>query len=149
MPKKYKVALKRAERKHLEQLIRKGKTSTQTVTHARILLKADRRNGWTDETIHQAFDVSIATIERVRRLYVQQGLDAAVKRKKLSRPRGRRLDGTQEAHLIALACSQPPTGHEHWTMRLLAEKMVTLEYVEEVSYETVRRTLKKTNLSRG
>jgi transposase len=119
------------------------------LTHARILLKADERTGWTDEAIHQAFEVSIATIERVRHRYVLHGLEAAVHRKKLSRPRPRRLDGTHEAHLIALACSQPPTGHGHWTMRLLAEKMVRLEYVEDVSYETVRRTLKKMNLNRG
>ena len=132
--------------------MRKGKASTHTLTHARILLKADRsdaRKAWTDEAIHAAFDVSIATIERVRRLYVTQGLEKALQRKPPARSRSRRLEGAQAAHLIALACSPVPEGHAHWTMRLLAEKMVTLEYVEELSHETVRRTLKKMNLNRG
>jgi transposase len=152
MPKKYVVQLEPNERKQAEQLLRKGKASTHTLTHARILLKADsadERKAWTDEAIHAAFDVSLATIQRVRRLYVTQGFDKALQRKPPARARARRLDGAQEAHLIALACSPAPQGHDHWTMRLLAEKMVTLEYAEELSHETVRRTLKKMNLNRG
>ena len=152
MPKKYSVELSANERKELTQLLHKGKAATQTLTHARILLKADSsegRPGWTDTAIQAACEVSLATIERVRRLYALQGLDAAVKRKKLSRHRSRRLDGTQEAHLVALVCSEPPPGHAHWTMRLLAEKMVALTYVDELSHETVRRTLKKMNLNLG
>jgi transposase len=133
----------------LEQLLRKGKVSTQTLTHARILLKADAQTGWTDERIHHAFDVSVATIERVRRRYVQHGLAAALQRQKQVQSRTRRLDGRQEAHLIALACSPPPEGHARWTLRLLADRMVALEYVDDLSHETVRRTLKKTNSSRG
>lgn len=152
MPKKYTVELKPHERTQLTQLLRKGKAATHTLTHARILLKADcseGRAGWTDEAIHTACEVSLATIQRVRRRYALQGLDAALKRKPLARVRPRRLDGAQEAHLVALACSAPPQGHARWTLRLLAETMVALTYVEDLSPETVRRTLKKMNLSRG
>ncbi len=152
MPKKYLVKLKRPERKELHELIQNGKGSAKALTHARVLLKADQARGqpgWTDEAIHEALDVSVATIGRIRQTYVRQGLDAAVRRRSRSRERRRRLDGNQEAHLIALACSEPPTGHEHWTLRLLADRMVQLEYVEKLSYETVRRTLKKTNSSPG
>jgi transposase len=108
-----------------------------------------RSAGWTDEAISDAFDISVATVLRVRQTYVRKGLTAALKRRFRSRERARRLDGHQEAQLIALACSEPPTGHERWTLRLLADRMITLEYVGELSYETVRRTLKKTNLSLG
>ena len=152
MPKKYIVKLKRDERKQLRELIQNGKGSAKALTHARILLKADQTKGqpgWTDEAIRDAFDVSVATVERVRQTYVRHGLDAAVKRRSRSRERTRQLDGKQEAHLIALACSEPPTGHDHWTLRLLADRMVKLEYVDALSHETVRRTLKKTNSSRG
>lgn len=152
MPKKYVVKLKRDERKQLLKLVRDGTGSAKVLTHARILLKADcaqGQPGWTDETIRDALDVSVATVERIRQRYVRHGLDAAVKRHARSRERARRLNGKQEAHLIALACSKPPTGHEHWTLRLLADRMVGLEYVDELSHETVRRTLKKTNSSRG
>jgi len=85
----------------------------------------------------------------VRQRYVREGLEAAVKRRARSRERTQRLDGKQEAHLIALACSEPPMGHEHWALRLLADKMVALEYIDELSHETVRRALKKTNSSHG
>jgi Homeodomain-like domain len=152
MPKKYIVQLKPDEREQLREITQNGKAAAKTLTHARILLKADcadGHKGWNDETISEAFDVSVATVERVRCTYFSYGLAAALKRNSRTRERARRLNGNQEAHLIALACSEPPTGHEHWALRLLADKMVTLEYVEEVSHETVRRTLKKTNSSRG
>lgn len=152
MPKKYIVKLKRDDREQLRELVQNGKSSAKALTHARILLKADQakgRPGWTDEAIRNAFDVSVATIERVRQTYVRHGLDAAVKRRSRSRERARRLDGKQEAHLIALACSEPPTGHGHWTLRLLAERMIKLEYAEDLSHETVRQTLKKTNSNPG
>ncbi len=152
MPKKYIVKLKRDERKRLRELVQNGKGSAKALAHAHILLKADQTKGqlgWTDEAIQEAFDVSVATVERVRQTYVRHGLNAAVRRRPRSRERTRRLDGKQEAHLIALACSDPPTGHDHWTLRLLADRMVKLEYVEELSHETVRRTLKKTNSSPG
>jgi transposase len=152
MPKKYIVKLSRDERKQLRELIQNGKGSAKALTHARILLKADQTKGqpgWTDEAIREAFDVSVATVERVRQTYVRHGVDAGVKRRSRSRERTRQLDGKQEAHLIALACSEPPTGHARWTLRLLADRMVKLEYVDALSHETVRRTLKKTNSSRG
>ncbi len=152
MPKKYIVKLKSEERTQLSELVQHGYAAAKTLTHAHILLKANATKGqphWTDEAIHEAFGVSCATIERVRKLYVQHGLDAAIHRQPHSRYRPRRLDGSLEAHLIALACSEPPTGHEHWTLRLLADKLVQLNYIDAVSYETVRRTLKKMNSSRG
>jgi transposase len=152
MPKKHVVKLKRDERKRLLELVQNGKGSAKALTHARILLKANQAKGqpsWTDEAIRDAFDVSVATVERVRQTYVRQGMDAAVKRRSRSRERAQRLDGKQEAHLIALACSEPPTGRDRWTLRLLADRMVKLEYVDALSYQTVRRTLKKTNSSRG
>ncbi len=152
MPKKYIVKLKRDERRQLGRLVQNGTGSAKALTHARVLLKADQASGqpgWTDETISAAFDISVATVERVRQRYVRDGWEAAVKRRARSRERARRLDGQQEAQLIALACSQPPTGHEHWTLRLLADRMVELAYVEALSHETVRQTLKKTNSSPG
>jgi transposase len=152
MPKKYVVQLKSGEREQLLELIQKGQSAAHSITHAHILLKADcgeNRPSWTDNAIAEAFEVSIATIERVRRDYAQQGLDTALKRKTAMRHRARRLDGVGEAHLIALACSEPPPGHARWAMRLLAGRMVELEYVAELSHETVRRTLKKTNSSPG
>lgn len=152
MPKKYIVQLKSGEREQLLELIQKGQSAAHTITHAHILLKADYgadRPSWTDAAIGEAFEASIATIERVRRDYIRKGLDAALKRKPATRHRARRLDGVGEAHLIALACSEPPTGHDHWTLRLLSARMVALEYVAALSHETVRRTLKKTNSSRG
>jgi transposase len=152
MHKKYIVKLKPEERAELLELTQNGQAAAKTLTHARVLLKAnatESQPGWTDQAIGDALDVSVATIERVRRLYVQQGLDAALKRKSRTQHRSRRLDGNQEAHLIALTCSEPPTGHSRWTLRLLADRMVKLEYAEELSHETVRRTLKKTNSNRG
>lgn len=152
MSKKYAVRLKPEERALLLDLTQQGQAPAKALTHARILLKADcaeGQAGWTDEAIRDALDVSVATVERVRRRYVTQGLQAAIARPARSRERRRRLDGNQEAHLIALACSDPPAGHTRWTLRLLADRMVRLEYVEEVSHETVRQTLKKTNSNPG
>jgi hypothetical protein len=152
MSKKHVVKLKRDERKHLLELVQNGKGSAKSLTHARILLKADQTKGqpgWTDEAIGEAFDISVATVERVRQRFVCHGLEAAVKRRARSQERTQRLDGHQEAHLIALACSEPPTGHDHWTLRLLADRMVKLEYVEDLSHMTAQRTLKKMNSSHG
>ncbi len=146
MLKKYVIRLSEREREQLLELTQSGKAAAKKHTHARLLLKADcaeGRPGWSDERIREALDTSTATVARVRQLFVEQGLPAALERKSLQRPRRRRLDGVQEAHLIALACREPPRGHDHWTLRLLADKMVALEYVDELSYETVRRTLKK------
>jgi transposase len=151
--KKYKVTLTAEERQHLHDLIAAGKAAAQKLAHARILLKADAADGgpaWPDGTIAEAVEVSVATIERVRQRFVEQGLEAALGRKKQDRPsRERKLDGRAEAHLIALACSEPPDGRACWTLQLLADKLVELEIVDAVSDETVRRVLKKTNSSPG
>lgn len=146
--KKYKVTLTDEERLQLRQMISAGKAAARKLTHARILLKTDASEGgpnWPDEQIGQSLEVGTATVERVRKQFVEQGMEAALERRKPDREYERRLDGVGEAHLIALACGQPPGGREHWTMQMLAEGMVGLAYVESVSRETVRRTLKKTN----
>jgi transposase len=150
--KKYKVTLTAEERLHLAELIASGKAAAQKLTHARILLKADDADGgpaWPDHRIAEALDLSIATVERVRQRFVEQGLAAALSRKKQDRPsRPPKLDGRAEARLIALACSAPPAGRKAWTLSLLADKLVELQVVESVSYETVRQVLKKTSSSR-
>jgi transposase len=147
--KKYKVTLTEEERKTLEHLISRGKGAARKLLHARILLKADESVGWTDEAISEALEVSLSTIGRVRERFVEEGVEAALERKAPNRVYQRRLDGAQEAHLVALVCSPPPEDRGRWTLKLLADKMVELEYVEYVSKETVRQTLKKMNLSPG
>ena len=152
MAQKYRVPLTEDERIMLTTLISSGTAPVRTVTHARILLKADQAEGgpnWTDEAIRDALDVSLSTIARVRERFVEANLDAALQRRAPSRHHHRLLDGTEEAHLVALTCSPPPEGRERWSLRLLADKMVELEYVDDISHETVRQVLKKTNSSRG
>ncbi len=151
MNKKYIVRLTDSERGVLEGLVNTGKAAARTLTHARILLKADcgpDGPAWTDPMISAALDVSIPTIERVRRTLVLDGFDAALQRKPPP-PRQRKLDGRQEAHLIALACSPAPEGHKRWTLRLLADKLVELEELDGLAPETVRQMLIKTTSSRG
>ena len=149
--KKYKVTLTAEERQQLADLTASGKAAAKKLTHARILLKADAADGgpaWTDDRIAEALDVSVATVERVRQRFVEQGLEAALVRKKQDHPsRPPLLDGAAEARLIALACSAPPQGRKAWTLSLLAGKLVELEVVEAISYETVRQVLKKMNSS--
>jgi transposase len=147
--KKYRVTLTEEERKTLEQLISRGKGAARKLLHARILLKADENVGWSDERISEALDVSLSTIGRVRERFVEEGLGVALERKAPQRVYQRRLDGAQEAHLVALVCSPPPEDRGRWTLQLLADKMVELDYVESVSKETIRQTLKKMNLSPG
>jgi transposase len=126
----------------LDQLTHKGLVKARKLKRAMILLKADE--GLTDPQIMAALNVSRPTVERIRKRYIEGGLEKALNED--PRPGQRRkLDGRGEAHLIALACSQPPAGHDHWTLRLLAGKLVKLDVVEAISYETVRRTLKKTS----
>jgi transposase len=152
MQKKHRVKLTDDERQQLMGLISVGTGPARRATHARILLKADESPSgpaWDDATIAAAVEVSRPTVERVRKRFDQEGLTAALEHRPPAATRPRRLDGAQEAHLIALTCSDPPGGAGRWTLRLLAEKMVALEYVTEVSYETIRRTLKKTTSSRG
>jgi len=149
---KYAVKLTEAERARLRTWIGQGTAPARQLTRARILLKANQGEsgpGWTDGAIAGAVDVHPATVARVRREYVTAGLDAALERKPPDRVYPRRLDGAQEAQLVALACSPPPAGRERWTLRLLADELVRLEGVEGVSYETVRRTFKQTCSSPG
>lgn len=151
MNKKYIVRLSETERDILDGIVNTGKGAARALTHARILLKADcgpTGPAWTDEAISAALDVSIPTIERVRRTLVLDGFDAALQRKPAP-PRKRKLDGRQEAHLIALACSAAPQGRKRWTLQLLAEQLVELEDLDGLSHETVRHILKKTNSNRG
>jgi transposase len=149
MHKKYIVRLAQEERRQLETLVRRGSAHARRLLYARILLKADADgpDRWTDERIAEALEVSSATVARERRRFCEDGLEVALMPKKPGRPRRRVLDGRAEAHLIALACSNPPEGRDHWPLRLLADRMVELGYVESLSYETVRRTLKKTSSS--
>ena len=152
MKKKYIVTLMEAERQMLQAMLSRGKAAARKLVHARILLKADAGSGgpgWTDDQIAEGVEVGRATVERVRKEFVEEGLEAALVRRKPLRQYRRRLDGDGEAHLIALACQKAPEGRSRWTLRLLADRMVQLEYVDEVSYQTVRRTLKKTNLNLG
>src|SRR5215218_731576 len=150
--KRHIVVLSEEERARLHTMIGRGVAPASALTHARILLKANQGEagpGWTDAAIAVAVEVNPATVARVRMRYVAAGLDAAVYRKPSAREYRRRLDGEQEAHLVALACSAPPEGRKRWTLRLLADRLVELELVESVSYETVRQALKQTSSSRG
>ena len=151
--KKYKVTLTAEERRALEHLIAAGKAAALQLAHARILLKAaqaDGSPGWTDQRIAAAVEVDVTTVERVRQRFVEDGLEAALVRKKQVRPSRRRaLDGAAEARLIALACSPPPQGRCRWTLQLLADRLVELHVVDAISDETVRQALKKTSSSRG
>lgn len=151
MNKKYIVRLTQTERDILDGLVTTGKRAARTLTHARILLKADcgaDGPAWTDEAISAALDVSIPTIERVRRTLVLDGFDAALQRRPAP-PRPRKLDGRQEAHLLALACSAAPEGHTRWTLQLLAKQLIELEDLDGLAPETVRQILKKTSSNRG
>jgi transposase len=151
MKKKYSVTLTRTEREHLKSLIAADTAPARKLTHARILLKADQGPegpAWVDDAVAEAVEVSQPTVSRVRKQYVEEGLEAALNRRPPNREYHRKLDGEQEARLVALACCEPPEGQARWSLRLLADKLVELEIVEEeVSYQTVRRTLKKTSLS--
>jgi hypothetical protein len=147
MNKRFIVRLSGEERDQLENLVAKGKAAARKSTRARILLKADcsdRGPAWLDEAISRALDVGTITVHRVRRDFVEGGLDGALVRRPVPR-RPRMLDGQQEAHLIALACGSPPAGRCRWTLRLLADRMVELGHSDKISHETIRRTLKKTN----
>jgi len=149
---KYGVLLTEAERARLHTLLGRGTGPARRLAHARILLKANQGEGgpgWTDAAIAGALEVHPATVSRVRREYVTAGLDAALERKVPDRQYARKLDGAQEARLIALACGAPPAGRTRWTLRLLADALVRLEVAEAVSYETVRQVFKQTSSSRG
>lgn len=144
--KRYKVELSEKERTELQKLISAGVASARKLTRARILLKADE--GFNKTAICQILDITINTVTNVCRSFQSEGLEA-IERKKPNRAYEHCLNGEAEAHLIATACGAPPEGRERWTLRLLASKMVERHYVDEVSYETIRTVLKKTNLSLG
>jgi transposase len=151
--KKHSIALSDEQRRRLEQLVSKGVAPARQIKHAHILLKADSSEGgpnWSDEQIHEAFGVGVSTIWRVRRRFLENGLeDALTRRPQPPRPEKRILNGRQEAYLIALSCGEKPQGRTRWSVRLLAHKMVEVGYVEQVGRETIRTTLKKMDLNRG
>jgi transposase len=147
--KKYVVRLSSPEREQLQRMLRSGTHGARELSHARVLLKTDE--GLTDVAVAAAVGVAVATVERLRRRCCQEGLAAALQdRAHPLRPEKRKINGNTEAHLIALSCSAVPEGYDHWTMQLLAERLVQLKYVAgSVSDETVRRVLKKTRSSPG
>ena len=143
---KYVVRLTAEEREQLEHLVRAGRGSARVATRARILLKTDE--GWSAPNVSQALDVALGTVFNVKRRFAEGRLEGVLKDKPQAH-RYHKMDDRAEAHLIALACSPAPEGHEHWNLRLLADRMVELGVVESLSYETVRLHLKKTPSSRG
>ncbi len=153
MPAKiYKVRLSHEERQELSALVRKGRGEARRLMRARILLMADEQQSeeaWKDADIAKALGVHVSTVERVREKCVEMGLEAALNHARHKRKRRTVLDGAAEAHLVQLACTQAPDGHEHWSLQMLADKLIELQVVETVSRETVRTTLKKMNLSLG
>ena len=152
MNKKYIVRLTPDQRATLEQRTRTGTTAASVQRHARILLKADTAHDGPacgDAEIAAALDISVPTVERVRQRFVQCGLAGAIRRKPTTRPSQRKLDGAQEAQLVAITCGPPPEGADRWTLALLADKLVELNVVESITGECVRNTLKKMNSSPG
>ncbi len=152
MAKKYRVQLTEEEQQELRALVSKGRAAAYKQTHARILLLSDENQAegaMKDDDIARSLKVGTATVERVRRRCVEEGLERALGRKEQLNRRQKRLDGQGEAHLIALACAEPPEGRAGWTLKLLADRLVECEIVESISPETVRQTLKKTNSNPG
>ena len=152
MAKKYRVRLAEEEQQELMALVSRGRGAAYKQTHARILLLSDENQAdgaMKDEEIVRALKAGIATVERVRRRYVEEGIEAALSRKRQLNRRSKRLDGQGEAYLIALACGEQPEGRASWTLKLLADRLVECQIVESISTETVRQTLKKTNSSLG
>lgn len=152
MKQKYIVKLTDTERLQLKELISSGEASARQIRRAYILLKSDSSPGgpsWSYKAICDAYEVSSLTVYNVRKNYSEGGLKRAILRKKPDRVYERRLDGEGEAHLIALACSEPPDGFESWSLRLLRDQLIRLEIVENISHETIRQTLKKTSSNLG
>jgi len=149
----YKVTLTQEERDQLTEMTRTGTHAARKIIHALILLNVDRGSQTverqTNEEICKVLKIGMRTIDRVKKRFVEEGLEAALKMAPTTRVYEKLVDGDMEAHLIALACGEPPKGFARWSLRLLADKLVELRYAEDISYETVRRTLKKTNLSLG
>ena len=152
MVKKYCVRLTEEEQQELKSLVSRGRAAAYKQTHARILLLSDENqadDAMKDQDIARVLRVGSATVERVRRRCVEEGPETALERRQQLNRRLKKLDGQAEAHLIALACSQPPEGRVSWTLQLMADQMVQRDIVESISRETVRRSLKKTNSSPG
>jgi len=149
--KKYHVSLTQEEREELTQLTSRGKVSARKLNHAKILLHADEVSGNSikDVEIAKALHVSVSSVERVRKRFVEEGLDSALNPKVQTRRRAKKIDGEAEAFLIATACSEAPGGRASWTMKLLADKLVECGFVDSISGECVRQALKKTNLNLG
>ena len=149
---KYVVRLTAGDRRQLERLVSSGKHPARVLTRARILLRSDAGAGgpgWDDARVAEALECGDRTVARVRRRYAEGGLDAALHSKRPTGRQYRKLDGKQEARLVALACSEPPAGQARWTMKLLADRLAELAVVESIDPATVWRTLKKTTSSRG
>ena len=145
---KYKVTLSKEEREELEGLISNGKYSSQVYRNAYMLLNCDEGKYGekvTNKEVCRVLKVSMRMNDRVKKRFVEEGFEACIERKPASRTRERKADGELEARLIALSCSKPPKGHGKWTLRLLADKLVELNYVDSICHETVRKVLKKTN----
>lgn len=145
----YRVTLTQDERAELEKISKTGNHNSQKVLNALILLGVDegefQESKKTTAYLAETLQISTRKVDRVKRRFVEHGIDVALNKRKADRQRFRKLDGDAEAHLIALSCSAPPEGYARWTLRLLADKLVELDYVDSISYETVRQALKKTN----
>jgi transposase len=146
--KKYKVTLTKEEREQLSDIITKGTHSAQLYRTAYVLLNCDEGK-WgdklTNEQVSRVLQISMRMIDRVKQKFVEEGFEACLERKTLSKTKEKKVDGDMEAHLIALSCSKPPKGYSRWSLRMLADKMIELKYTENISHETVRRVLKKTS----
>jgi transposase len=151
--KKNSIELTKEQRGELEEVIKKGQLPARKMQHAQVLLKIDsgeKGPNWLDEQLREAFGVSAPTVWRIRRRFLEQGLEDALNRRpQPERPEKRKVDGEQEAHLLAVTCSPAPEGYKRWSMRLLAGKLVELGYFEEISHKTVWVTLKKINSNHG
>ena len=143
---KYRVKLTESQKRRLSEVANRGRSPARTMKRALALLKSDQ--GQTDDRIAQAVSISRRTVVRIRKRFCEEGLESAL----VERPRTgqkRNLDDRAEAHLVAIACSDPPEGHAHWTLKVLSERMLELDYVDSIARETVRKSLKKTNSNRG
>jgi transposase len=149
---RYIIHLIKSEREELMSIINKGHHTSQTFRNAYILLNCDEGDyseKVTNKKISQVLKVGMRTIDRVKRRFIEEGLEATLERRPTSRIYDIKADGDLEAKIVSLCCSQPPKGFAKWSLRLLADKIVELDYVESISHETVRQVLKKTNLSPG
>lgn len=153
MQRKYIITLTKEERKELEAIVSKGKHKSQKYQNALILLNCDegeyQKQKHTNEVVSSVLNIGMRKIDRVKKRFVEDGLDMALNGKEYERTYEKKIDGDMEAHIIALSCSDPPQGHSQWSLRLLADKVVELEYIDSISYESIRRVLKKTNLNPG